>query len=263
MRFENVGRLDGKVALITGAAGGMGLVAAQLFAQQGAKVMIADFNSDAAADAAAQIRADGFEAAHVGGDVSRSADVKAMVDATVETFGALTILYNNAGIMMGDDDDPVVTAEDVWDRTMDVNLKGVFLCNKLGIPAMLVSGGGSIINVASFVAHNGAATPQIAYTTTKGGVLAMTREIAAIYARQGIRCNALCPGPVGTPLLAELWSDPARKARRIVHIPMGRWAEAEELARAALFLASDDSSYMTGQSLIVDGGITGAYTTPE
>ena len=263
MRFENVGRLDGKVALITGAAGGMGLVAAQLFAQQGAKVMIADFNADAGAAAAEGIKADGFEAASIGGDVSRSDDVKAMVDATVETFGALTILYNNAGIMMGDDDDPVVTSEDVWERTMDVNLKGVFLCNKHGIPAMLASGGGSIINVASFVAHNGAATPQIAYTTTKGGVLAMTREIAAIYARQGIRCNALCPGPVGTPLLAQLWSDPARKARRIVHIPMGRWAEAEELARAALFLASDDSSYMTGQSLIIDGGITGAYTTPE
>ncbi len=263
MRFENVGRLDGKVALITGAGGGMGLVAAQLFAQQGAKVMVADFNVEAAAAAVEGIKADGFEAASVGGDVSNSADVKTMVDATVETFGALTILYNNAGIMMGDDDDPVATGEDVWDRTMDVNLKGVFLCNKHGIPAMLASGGGSIINVASFVAHNGAATPQIAYTTTKGGVLAMTREIAAIYARQGIRCNALCPGPVGTPLLAQLWSDPARKARRIVHIPMGRWAEAEELARAALFLASDDSSYMTGQSLIIDGGITGAYTTPE
>ena len=263
MRFENVGRLDGKVALITGAAGGMGLVAAQLFAQQGAKVMIADFNAEAGVAAAEGIKADGFEAASIGGDVSRSGDVKAMVDATVETFGGLTILYNNAGIMMSDDDDPVVTGEDVWERTMDVNLKGVFLCNKHGIPAMLASGGGSIINVASFVAHNGAATPQIAYTTTKGGVLAMTREIAAIYARQGIRCNALCPGPVGTPLLAQLWSDPARKARRIVHIPMGRWAEAEELARAALFLASDDSSYMTGQSLIIDGGITGAYTTPE
>lgn len=262
-RFENVGRLDGKVALITGAASGMGLVAAQLFAQQGAKVMIADSNEAAAAAGAASISADGFVAASVGGDVSNDADVKRMVDETVGKFGALTVLYNNAGIMLGDDDSPVNTSEDVWDRTIDVNLKGVFLCNKHGIPAMLASGGGSIINVASFVAHNGAATPQIAYTTSKGGVLAMTREIAAIYARQGIRCNALCPGPVGTPLLAELWSDPARKARRIVHIPMGRWAEAEELARAALFLASDDSSYMTGQSLIVDGGITGAYTTPE
>lgn len=263
MRFENVARLDGKVALITGAAGGMGLVAAQLFAQQGARVMIADFNAEGAEAAAAGIRADGGEAASVGGDVSRSADVEAMVSATVKAFGGLHILYNNAGIMMGDDDNPVTTSEDVWDRTMEVNLKGVFLACKHGIPAMLASGGGSIINVASFVAHMGAATPQIAYTASKGAVLSMTREIAAIYARQGIRVNALCPGPVGTPLLAELWSDPARKARRVVHIPMGRWAEAEELARAALFLASNDSSYMTGQSLIVDGGIVSSYTTPE
>ena len=263
MQFENVGRLDGKIALITGAASGMGLAAAQLFAQQGAKVMIADFNAQGAADAAAAIRTAGFEAASVGGDVSKGADVQAMVAATTSAYGGLNVLYCNAGIMLGDDDSPVNTSEDVWDRTIEVNLKGVFLCNKYGIPAMLASGGGSIINVASFVAHNGAATPQIAYTATKGGVLSMTREIAAIYARQGIRANALCPGPVGTPLLAQLWSDPARKARRVVHIPMGRWAEAEELARAALFLASDDSSYMTGQSLIIDGGITGAFTTPE
>ncbi len=263
MRFENVARLDGKVALITGAAGGMGLVAAQLFAQQGAKVMIADFNAEGAELAAAGIRAEGGQAARVGGDVSRNSDVEAMVSATVKAFGGLHVLYNNAGIMMGEDDNPVTTSEDVWDRTMEVNLKGVFLACKHGIPAMLASGGGSIINVASFVAHMGAATPQIAYTATKGGVLSMTREIAAIYARQGIRVNALCPGPVGTPLLAELWSDPARKARRVVHIPMGRWAEAEELARAALFLASNDSSFMTGQSLIVDGGIVSSYTTPE
>lgn len=263
MRFENVARLDGKVALITGAAGGMGLVAAQLFAQQGAKVMIADFNAEGAELAAAGIRAEGGQAASVGGDVSRNSDVEAMVSATVRAFGGLHVLYNNAGIMMGEDDNPVTTSEDVWDRTMEVNLKGVFLACKHGIPAMLASGGGSIINVASFVAHMGAATPQIAYTATKGGVLSMTREIAAIYARQGIRVNALCPGPVGTPLLAELWSDPARKARRVVHIPMGRWAEAEELARAALFLASNDSSFMTGQSLIVDGGIVSSYTTPE
>jgi NAD(P)-dependent dehydrogenase (short-subunit alcohol dehydrogenase family) len=263
MKFEGVARLDGKVALITGAAGGMGLVAAHLFAQQGAKVMIADFNAESAAAAAADIVANGATAASVHGDVARSADVQAMVEATVAKFGGLHVLYNNAGIMMGDDDNPVTTSEDVWDRTFDVNAKGVFLCLKHAVPAMLASGGGSIINVASFVAHMGAATPQIAYTATKGAVLSMTREVAAIYARQGIRCNALCPGPVGTPLLAELWSDPARKARRIVHIPMGRWAEAEELARAALFLASDDSSFMTGQSLIVDGGIVSTYTTPE
>lgn len=263
MKFANVGRLDGKVALITGSASGMGMVAAQLFAQQGARIVVADFNATKAGEVAAEIRADGGEATHVGGDVSSDDDVLAMVDHAVRTFGGLHVLYNNAGIMLADDDNPVTTSIDTWDRTFDVNAKGVFLCLKHAIPAMLASGGGSIINVASFVAHMGAATPQIAYTATKGAVLSMTREVAAIYARQGIRVNALCPGPVGTPLLAELWSDPARKARRVVHIPMGRWAEAEELARAALFLASDDSSYMTGQSLIVDGGIVSTYTTPE
>ncbi len=264
-RFENVARLDGKVALITGAGGGMGRLAALLFAQQGAKVVVADVNAEAAAAVVADMESDGFGGAGVaiGGDVASDADVAAMVAAATSSFGGLHILYNNAGIMMNDDDNPVTTSEDVWDRTFEVNAKGVFLCCKHGIPAMLASGGGSIINVASFVAHMGAATPQIAYTATKGAVLSMTREIAAIYARQGIRANALCPGPVGTPLLAQLWSDPARKARRIVHIPMGRWAEADELARAALFLASDDSSFMTGQSLIIDGGIVSAYTTPE
>ena len=263
VRFENVGRLDHKVALITGAGGGMGALAAHLFAQQGAAVMVADINGNAAKAVADEIVAEGGKGAHVVVDVANESAVKAMVDATVSTFGGLHVLYNNAGIMLAADDNPVTTDMDVWQRTIDVNLTGVFLACKFGIPAMLDSGGGSIINVASFVAHMGAATPQIAYTMSKGGVLAMTREIAAIYARQGIRANSLCPGPVGTPMLAELWSDPARKARRLVHIPMGRWAEAEELARAALFLASDDSSYMTGQSLIVDGGITSAYTTPE
>lgn len=263
VRFENVGRLDHKVALITGAGGGMGALAAHLFAQQGAAVMVADINGNAAKAVADEIVAEGGKGAHVVVDVANESAVKAMVDATVSTFGGLHVLYNNAGIMLAADDNPVTTDMDVWQRTIDVNLTGVFLACKFGIPAMLDSGGGSIINVASFVAHMGAATPQIAYTMSKGGVLAMTREIAAIYARQGIRANSLCPGPVGTPMLAELWSDPARKARRLVHIPMGRWAEAEELARAALFLACDDSSYMTGQSLIVDGGITSAYTTPE
>jgi NAD(P)-dependent dehydrogenase (short-subunit alcohol dehydrogenase family) len=173
------------------------------------------------------------------------------------------VLYNNAGIFPGDDGGVLDTPESTWERVMEINLKGVWLGCKAGIPAMLQSGGGSIVNVASFVAIMGAATAQIAYTASKGGVLSMTREMAVEYGRQGIRANALCPGPIATPLLEELLSDPARRARRMVHIPMGRLGQAEELAKAALFLASDDSSFMTGAQLVVDGGITAAYVTPE
>jgi len=186
-----------------------------------------------------------------------------MIEFAVSTYGSLDVLYNNAGIFPADDGGATETPVSTWDRVMDVNLKGVWLGCKHGIPAMIATGGGSIVNVASFVAHMGAATPQIAYTASKGGVLSLTREVAVEHARNGIRANALCPGPVETPLLAELMSDPARRARRLVHIPMGRLGRAEELARAALFLASDDSSFMTGASLLVDGGITAAYTTPE
>jgi NAD(P)-dependent dehydrogenase (short-subunit alcohol dehydrogenase family) len=186
-----------------------------------------------------------------------------MVQHAVDHYGALHILYNNAGVFPPDDGGALDTPEATWDHVMQVNLKGVWLGCKAGIPALLASGGGSIINVASFVAFMGAATAQIAYTSSKGGVLAMTREIAVEYGRQGIRANSLCPGPIDTPLLAELMSDPARRQRRLVHIPMGRLGKAEELAKAALFLASDDSSYMTGASLLVDGGITAAYVTPE
>jgi NAD(P)-dependent dehydrogenase (short-subunit alcohol dehydrogenase family) len=175
----------------------------------------------------------------------------------------LHVLYNNAGIFPGDDGGVLDTPESTWERVMEINLKGVWLGCKAGIPAMLQSGGGSIVNVASFVAIMGAATAQIAYTASKGGVLSMTREMAVEYGRQGIRANALCPGPIATPLLEELLSDPARRARRMVHIPMGRLGQAEELAKAALFLASDDSSFMTGAQLVVDGGITAAYVTPE
>jgi NAD(P)-dependent dehydrogenase (short-subunit alcohol dehydrogenase family) len=181
----------------------------------------------------------------------------------VEEHGGLHVLYNNAGVMLSDDDGPENTPLDTYERTMDINVKGVLLGCRHGIPAMLESGGGSIVNVASFVAHLGAATPQIAYTASKGAVLAMTREIAVMYARKGIRANALCPGPVMTPLLAKFLSDDARRNRRLVHIPMGRFGEPIEIAKGALFLASDDSGWMTGQSLIVDGGITAAYTTPE
>jgi NAD(P)-dependent dehydrogenase (short-subunit alcohol dehydrogenase family) len=175
----------------------------------------------------------------------------------------LHVLYNHAGVVPADDGGALETPETTWDRVMEINLKGVWLGCKAGIPALLASGGGSIVNVASFVAYVGAATAQIAYTSSKGGVLAMTREIAVEYGRRNIRANSLCPGPIDTPLLAELMSDPERRARRLVHIPMGRLGRAEELAKAALFLASDESSFMTGASLLVDGGITAAYVTPE
>ncbi len=258
-----MGRLDGKVALITGGASGMGKVASALFAREGAKVVLTDVADEAGEATASEIRDAGGDATYVHADVSKAEDAEAMVKETMAAYGALTVLYNNAGIFASADDSVVNTPEDVWHRTIDINLKGVFLGCKYGIPAMLESGGGSIINVASFVAIVGAATPQIAYTASKGGVLSMTREIAVEFARRGIRANALCPGPIQTPLLEELLADPARRQRRLVHIPMGRFGQAEELAKAALFLASDDSSYMTGAALVVDGGITAAYVTPE
>ena len=255
--------LDGKVALITGGASGMGMIASKLFAREGAKVVLTDLNDEAGAAVEAEIGAGGGEAAYVHADVSAEADAESMVAAAVERFGGLNILYNNAGVMLPADGSVDSTEEAIWDTTLAVNVKGVAFGCKFGIPAMIASGGGSIINVASFVAWLGAATSQTAYTASKGAVLAMTREIAVEYARKGIRCNALCPGPIETPLLMALLSDERKKQRRFVHIPMGRLGQAEELAKAALFLASDDSSYMTGSSLIVDGGITAAYVTPE
>ncbi|HMS87646.1 MAG TPA: SDR family oxidoreductase [Acidimicrobiales bacterium] len=253
--------MAGKVALITGAGGGMGRVAAERFAAEGAKVAVVDVEENQ--EVVEAIRTSGGEAIAVAADVRDSDAVHHAVDRTMSAFGALHVLYNNAGVSLGDDDDAVSTPESTWELTMDVNVKGLWLCCKAGIPAMLDSGGGSIINVASFVAHLGAATPQLAYTTSKGAVLSMTREIAVIYARQGIRANALCPGPVLTPLLAKYLNTDERRNRRLVHIPMGRFGEAEEMVNGALFLASDESSYMTGQSLLIDGGITAAYTTPE
>jgi NAD(P)-dependent dehydrogenase (short-subunit alcohol dehydrogenase family) len=255
-----MGRLDGKVALITGAASGMGKVAAALFALEGARVVLADVGDDAGEATAREI---GDGAVYVHADVSIAGDAERMVAASVELFGKLDVLYNNAGIFPADDAGVTDTPEETWDRVMSINLKGVFLGCKYGIPAMLSSGGGSIINVASFVALMGAATPQIAYTASKGGVLSMTREIAVEFARRGISANALCPGPIETPLLQELMSDPARRQRRLVHIPVGRLGQAEEIANAALFLASDESSFVTGATFVVDGGITSAYVTPE
>jgi NAD(P)-dependent dehydrogenase (short-subunit alcohol dehydrogenase family) len=258
-----MGRLDEKVALITGAASGIGRVAAELFAAEGARVVISDVVDNDGVAAVEAIRSAGGEAAFVHADVSDGAQAEAMVRFAVDTYGALHVLYNNAGILPPDDAGTLETPEATWERVMAVNLKGVWLGCKHGIPALLDSGSGVIVNVASLVALMGSAVPQIAYTASKGGVLAMTRELAVEYARQGIRANTLCPGPIETPLMEQLMSDPAWAARRLVHIPMGRPGQAQEIARAALFLASDDSSFMTGAALVVDGGITAAYVTPE
>jgi NAD(P)-dependent dehydrogenase (short-subunit alcohol dehydrogenase family) len=260
-RRRIMGRLTGKVALITGGSSGLGRVGAELFAREGAMVVIADVvDGDDAVDA---IAAAGGDATFVRCDVSDEESVEAAVAHAVETFGGLHVLYNNAGVMLSEDDGPTNTSVDTFQRTMDINVKGVLLGCRYAIPAMLVSGGGSIVNVASFVAHMGAATPQVAYTASKGAVLAMTREIAVIYARQGIRANSLCQGPIMTPMLSKFLSDDAKRNRRLVHIPMGRFGDPMEIANGALFLASDESSWMTGQSLIIDGGITAAYVTPE
>ena len=258
-----MGRLDSKVALITGAGGGIGRASSLLFAAEGAKVVCVDLNEPATVETAEMVSAAGGQAVSVKADVSSDADAKAMVDAAVETFGGLHVMFNNAGIMHSDDGDSQSTSEAIWDLTMNINAKGVFLGCKHGIPAIQESGGGSIINTASFVAHVGAATPQIAYTASKGAVLALTRELAVVHARQGIRINALCPGPLRTELLIKFLDTEEKKQRRLVHVPMGRFGLAEEMAKSALFLASDDSSYVTGTEFLVDGGITSAYVTPE
>jgi len=252
-------RLKDKVALITGAGSGIGLQTALLFDKEGAAVVCVDVNEKAAREAAAKLK----KAIAVKADVSKAGDCQQMVAAAERQFGKLNVLFNNAGIMHSDDDDSEKTSEQVWDLTMDINAKGVFLGCKYGIPALKRAGGGSVINTASFVAILGAATPQIAYTASKGAVLAMTRELAVIHARQNIRVNALCPGPLKTELLMSFLNTEAKKQRRLVHVPMGRFGEAEEIAKAVLYLASDESSYVTGTEFLVDGGITAAYVTPE
>jgi NAD(P)-dependent dehydrogenase (short-subunit alcohol dehydrogenase family) len=251
------GRLAGRTALITGAGSGIGRETAQLFAREGASVVVADRDGEGARATVAEIGAAGGRAHAVAMDVSQAAEVAAAVEEAEHTYGALHVLFHNAGIFPDEDGLPVDTPEAIWERVIDVNLKGVFLGCKYGIPALLRAGGGSIVAVV------GAATAQIAYTASKGGVLAMTREIAVAYAKQGIRANALCPGPVDTPLLQQLLADPAARARRLVHVPMGRLARAGEIARAALFLASDESSYVNGATFLFDGGITAAYVTAE
>ena len=256
-------RLAGKVALITGAGSGIGLETSLVFGREAARLVLVDKDAGAANTAAEQVRAAGAEALVVEADVSRAADCERMVQEAETEFGALHVLFNNAGISHHDDDDAVGTEEEVWDLTMNVNLKGVFLGCKYGIPALRRAGGGSIINTASFVALVGAATPQLAYTASKGGVLALSRELAVIHAREGIRVNALCPGPLRTELLMKYLDTEEKRRRRLVHVPMGRFGEAREIAEAVVFLASDESSFVTGSTFLVDGGLTAAYVTPE
>ena len=255
-----MGRLDGKVAVITGAGGGMGREAAIVFAEEGAQVCAADIDGDAAE----QVASEAGDALAVQVDVADGASVQAMYASAAERFGGIDVLYNNAGISPADDDSILVTEEDAWDRVQDVNTKGVYLCCKHGIPYLLERGGGSVINVASFVALMGAATSQISYSASKGAVLSMSRELGVQFARQGIRVNALCPGPVETPLLLRIFGDdPAAYERRRIHLPMGRLAKPREIVNAALFLASDESSYVNASTFLVDGGLTAAYVTPE
>ena len=255
-----MGRLDGKVAVITGAGGGMGREAALLFAEEGAQVCAADIDGDAAEQVASEL-GDGLA---VQVDVASAESVQGMYVATAERFDGIDVLYNNAGISPADDDSILETAEDAWDRVQNVNTKGVYLCCKHGIPYLLERGGGSVINVASFVALVGAATSQISYTASKGAVLSMSRELGVQFARQGIRVNALCPGPVETPLLLRIFGDDqAAYERRRIHLPMGRLAKPREIVNAALFLASDESSYVNASTFLVDGGLTAAYVTPE
>ena len=256
-------RLTQKVALITGAGSGIGRQTALLFAREGAQVITVDIDGNTAQETAQKIMDAGGQAHAIQADIAKNADAKGMIDAAETTYGRLDILFNNAGISHIDDGDAEDTDEAIWDLTMQVNLKGVFLGCKYGIAALRRAGGGSIINTASFVAVLGAATPQIAYTASKGGVLAMSRELAVVHAREKIRVNALCPGPLRTELLMKYLNTEEKRQRRLVHIPIGRFGEAEEIARSVLFLASDESSYITGTQFVVDGGITAAYVTPE
>ena len=256
-------RLKDKVALITGGGSGIGREASLLFAREGAAVVVVDVSDDAGHQTVQQITKAGGRASYIHADVSSAKESEAMVTHAESEFGGLHVLFNNAGIMHSSDDDAIATSEETWELTMRINARGVFLGCKFGIPALRRAGGGSIINTASFVAKLGAATAQVAYTASKGAVLSMTRELAVIHARENIRVNALCPGPLKTPLLMNFLDTDAKRNRRLVHIPMGRFGEAAEIAKAALFLASDDSSFVTGAELLVDGGITAAYVTPE
>jgi NAD(P)-dependent dehydrogenase (short-subunit alcohol dehydrogenase family) len=252
-------RLANKVAVITGAASGMGQAASLLFAQEGASVVVVDLNIEAAEETVKSIRAAGGKAIAVETDVADEASVQAMVAGAVEAFGRIDVLYNYAGIMPNDDGSVTDITEATWDRVMDVNIKSAFLCSKYTIPVMLKQRRGSIINVASFVAFMGCTVPQDAYTTSKGGMLALTKSLAVQYGPHGIRCNAICPGPIETPLLRALWTSEEARNLRLNRIPLGRFGEAKDIVYMALYLASDESSWTTGAWLVVDGGITSNY----
>ena len=264
-----MGRLQDKVAIVTGGSSGIGRETTLLFAKEGANVIIADVNQQGAQETIALVRQELQDAYRVNQvvfvktDISKAEDCKNMVNRAEIFFGRLDILFNNAGIMHSADDDAINTDERIWDLTMNINLKGVFMGCKYGIPAMQRSGGGSIINTASVVALVGSATPQLAYTASKGGVIALSQELAVCHAKENIRVNALCPGPLRTELLMKFLDTEEKKQRRLVHIPMGRFGESKEMAQAALFLASDESKYMTGSKFVVDGGLTSAYVTPH
>ncbi len=246
------GRLDGKVCVITGAASGIGAESARLFGDEGATVVGVDLAEDSVGDLV------------LAADVTDDEQVKGIYARAREEFGRVDVIFNNAGINPGDDASVLDTSLEAWQRVQDVNVRSVFLCCKYGIPHLIEAGGGSVINTASFVAVMGAAVSQVSYTASKGAVLSMSRELGVEFARRGVRVNALCPGPVNTPLLAELFaSDPEKAQRRLVHIPMGRFGEVREIASAALFLASDDSTFVTATTFMVDGGLSGAYLTPE
>jgi NAD(P)-dependent dehydrogenase (short-subunit alcohol dehydrogenase family) len=246
------GRLEGKIAVVTGAAGGIGAATVEVFQREGATVVGVDLVEGAPGDLSLSV------------DVTEELAVQQMYAQVAERYGRIDILFNNAGISPDDDTSVLETTLEAWQRVQDVNLKSVFLCCKHGIPHLLAGGGGSVVNTASFVAVMGAATSQISYTASKGGVLALTRELGVEFARSGVRVNALCPGPVDTPLLQELFAkDPERARRRLVHVPMGRFGRADEIANGVLFLASDESSFMTASTFLIDGGLSGAYVTPE
>lgn len=262
-RAFSTGRLANKVALVTGTSAGIGRESALLFAQNGAKVVCCDMNIAETEKVVAEIREAGGFALAAQCDISKAEQIREAVAMAEKDFGGLHIVFNNAGVMLNGDDDAETTTEEIWDKTMEINVKGVWYGCRESLPAIRRSGGGSVINTASFVALRGAATPQLAYTASKGAVLAMTRELSVIHARENIRFNALCPGPIRTDLLMKFLDTEEKRNKRLVHVPMGRFAEAKEMAHAAVFLASDESSYITGTDFMVDGGLCAAYVTPE